>query len=109
MMRLMVCTVSDVCQQLLPRAQGKGRCLAAEIMIANPAIRALIRDDKAHQIASIIQTSGQLGMKTMNQSIFDAYRTGSVSYEDAMAHSPDPQELQRLLQRAPRTRTRATR
>lgn len=92
-----------ICQQLLPRAQGKGRCLAAEIMIANPAIRALIRDDKAHQIASIIQTSAQLGMRTMNQSIFEAYRAGHVSYEDAMAHSPDPAELQRLLQRAPRS------
>ena len=91
-----------LCQQLIPRAQGKGRVLAAEIMVANPAIRALIRDNKSHQIASIIQTGGQFGMKTMNQSIFELYRGGQISYEDAFNHSPDPAELERLLQRTGR-------
>lgn len=91
-----------LCQQLIPRAQGKGRVLAAEIMVANPAIRALIRDNKSHQIASIIQTGGQFGMKTMNQSIFELYRAGQISYEDAFNHSPDPAELERLLQRTGR-------
>lgn len=89
-----------LCQQLLPRAQGKGRVLGAEVMIANPAVRALIRDDKAHQILSIIQTGGKLGMRTMNQSLFELYRAGSITHEDASLHSPDPTELQRLMQRA---------
>ncbi len=88
------------CQQLLPRAQGKGRALAAEVMIVNPAIRALIRDDKSHQIHSLIQTGGQLGMRTMNQSIYELYQAGTVSNDEAMHHSPDPNDLQRLMQRS---------
>jgi twitching motility protein PilT len=92
-----------ICQMLIPRATGKGRCLAAEVMVANPAIRALVRDDKAHQIPSIIQTGGQLGMQTMNQSIFNLYRTGNVTYEEAIMHAPDPSELERLSKRSPRT------
>ncbi len=89
-----------ICQQLIPRSQGKGRALAAEIMIVNSAIRALIRDNKAHQIMSIIQTGGQLGMKTMNQSIYELYRSGNVSYEDALERSPDTTDFQRLMQRS---------
>lgn len=90
-----------LCQQLLPRTQGKGRALAAEVMIVNPAIRALIRDNKTHQVGSIIQTSGGIGMKTMNQSIYELYRGGSIGYEDALQHCTDPSELGRLLQRSP--------
>jgi twitching motility protein PilT len=89
-----------VCQQLVPRMHGKGRVLAAEIMIVNPAIRALIRDNKAHQIMSIIQTSGALGMKTMNQSLFELYRSGTISHEDAIEHCADEADFQRLLERA---------
>jgi twitching motility protein PilT len=88
-----------ICQQLIPRAQGKGRVLAAEIMVANPAIRALVRENKAHQIPSIIQTGGQFGMKTMNQSIFDLYRAGHVSHEDAREHAPDRAEFDRWMER----------
>jgi twitching motility protein PilT len=89
-----------LCQQLIPRIQGKGRVLAAEIMIVNPAIRALIRDNKAHQIMSIIQTSGQAGMKSMNQGLFELYRAGAVSYEDATEHCSDITDFQRLMERA---------
>ncbi|HHI78461.1 MAG TPA: type IV pilus twitching motility protein PilT [Planctomycetes bacterium] len=88
-----------LCQQLLPRAQGKGRALAAEIMLVNPAIRALIRDDKGHQVYSIIQTSGKLGMKTMNQSLYELYRASLVSYEDCLSVSQDRTEFQRLVGR----------
>ncbi len=91
-----------ICQQLLPRAQGKGRVLAAEVMIATPAIRALVRENKAHQIPTIIQTSAQYGMKTMNQSIFDLYRAGQVTFEEARQHSPDPGEFDRLVERLQR-------
>lgn len=90
-----------LCQQLLPKVQGKGRAMAAEVMIVNPAIRALIRDNKTHQVASIIQTSRGIGMKTMNQAIYELYRAGTVSLEDAMAYATDPGELQQLLQRTP--------
>ena len=85
-----------ICQQLLPKVQGKGRALACEVMVVNSAIRALIRDDKAHQVYSIIQTGGKLGMKTMNQSLFDLYRNNSVTYEDAISVCQDKNEFQRL-------------
>ncbi len=88
-----------LCQQLLPRSQGKGRALAAEIMLVNPAIRALIRDDKGHQVYSIIQTSGKVGMKTMNQSLYELYRASLVSYEDCISVSQDRTEFQRLVGR----------
>ena len=89
-----------VCQQLVPRMQGKGRALAAEVMIVNPAIRALIRDNKSHQIMSIIQTGGAAGMRTMNQSLFELYRSGTISYDDAVEHSGDGADFQRLMERA---------
>ena len=89
-----------VCQQLVPRVHGKGRVLCAEVMIVNPAIRAMIRDNKAHQIMSTIQTSGAMGMKTMNQSLFELYRNGTISFEDAQGHTSDESDLQRLLERS---------
>ena len=73
------------CQQLIPRASGTGRVLALEIMIANSAVRALIRDDKAHQIYSIIQTGGKLGMQTMNQSLCDLCRRHVITYDEALS------------------------
>jgi twitching motility protein PilT len=84
-------------QQLLARTNGRGRVLAAEVMIVNPAIRALIRDNKAHQIYSIIQTSRKAGMRTMNQALSDLYRGNHISFEEALCHSGDPAELERLL------------
>ncbi len=87
-----------LCQQLLPKTTGKGRVLATEIMIVNPAIRALIRDDKAHQVYSIIQTSGKLGMRTMNQSLAELYKANLVSYDDCLSVSSDRAEFQRLVQ-----------
>ncbi|HOX05989.1 MAG TPA: type IV pilus twitching motility protein PilT [Planctomycetota bacterium] len=88
------------CQQLLPVANGKGRVLAAEIMLPNEAIRALIREDKAHQIQSSIQVGGNVGMRTMNQSLFELYKRGQITYEDAIHHTSDPEDLKRTFQRA---------
>jgi len=73
--------------------------LAAEIMVCNSAVRSLIRDDKAHQIYSIIQTSGKLGMRTMNQSLFELYRAGLINYEESLAHTSDPEDLKRVFQK----------
>ncbi len=87
------------CQQLIPRANGRGRIMCPEIMIANSAVRSLIREDKAHQIYSIIQTGGKLGMRTMNQSLFDLYRAGLVSYDEAMSRTSDPEDLKRTFAR----------
>ncbi len=88
------------CQQLLPRADGRGRALAAEIMIANSAVRSLVRDNKAHQIYSIIQTSGKLGMVTMNQSLFQLVQKRIISYQDAYERTSDPDDFVRTFQSA---------
>ncbi len=87
------------CQQLLPRADGRGRALAAEIMVCNQAVRALVREDKIHQIGSIIQTGGRFGMRTMNQALFELYRSHQVTYDEALSHSSDVEDLKRLFQK----------
>lgn len=88
-----------ICQQLVLRADNRGRALAAEVMVTTPAVRTLIREDKAHQLMSIIQTGGRYGMRTMNQSLFDLYRQHTVAYDEALSHSGDPEELKRLVQK----------
>jgi twitching motility protein PilT len=88
-------------QQLIPKRNGKGRALAVELLVPNPAIRNLIREDKIHQIYSMMQTGqSKFGMQTMNQSLFDLYGKGYLSYEDAIGRSPVPEELITMLQRA---------
>ncbi len=86
------------CQQLLPLAQGKGRCLAAETMLPTAGIRANIRDDKIHQIYSAIQTGGAEGMQTMNTSLHNLYTAGKISREIAFSYSTKPDELEDLIQ-----------
>lgn len=85
------------CQQLIPLANSKGRAMASEIMLSNTAIRALIRDNKGHQIYSQIQTGGQAGMNTMNMSMHDLYSRRLISLDEAVARSTDPEELKRLI------------
>lgn len=86
-----------VAQQLLPRANGPGRVAVQEIMIATPAIRNLIREAKAHQIVSAIQTSHQHGMVTTDQALRDFYLRGIISYENALARAQSVEELKRML------------
>ncbi|MEW6027286.1 MAG: type IV pilus twitching motility protein PilT [Planctomycetota bacterium] len=86
-------------QQLLPKAEGKGRVLASELMIATPAIRANIRDSKIHQVYSAIQTGGKLGMRTMNQALLDLYKARQITYDTAMAYTSDPDDLKRIFEK----------
>lgn len=86
-----------VSQQLLPRAGTPGRIAAMEIMIASPAIRNLIREAKAHQITSIIQTSAHHGMQTMDQCLRDMYQRGLITYEEAMSRAMNQEELKKML------------
>ncbi|RMH08541.1 MAG: type IV pili twitching motility protein PilT, partial [Armatimonadetes bacterium] len=86
-----------ISQQLLPRAGQPGRVPAVEVMIATPAIRNLIRENKTHQIHTMIQTSGQLGMQTMDQSLRDLYVRGWVTYEEAMSRAINPDELRKMI------------
>ncbi len=88
------------CQQLVPTADSRGRCLAAEIMVCNQAIRSLIREDKIHQVQSIVQTGTRYGMQTMNQALFNLYKTHQVTFEEAISHTTDPEDLKRIFQRS---------
>ncbi len=87
------------CQQLLPKMNSRGRSMACEIMIPNSAIRALIRDDKCHQILSHIQTGAKIGMRTMNQSLFELYKANHITWDEAMNRSSDQEDLKRTAQR----------
>jgi twitching motility protein PilT len=90
-----------LCQSLLPKIGGHGRCCAMEILIPNPAIRNLIREDKIHQIYSSMQ-SGQdkYGMQTFNQSLCTLYLQKQITMETAMQRSSMPDELQEMITRA---------
>ncbi len=89
-----------ICQALLPRADGRGRVLATEILLPNKAIRHLIREDKIHQIYGVMQT-GQLqhGMQTFNQSLAQLYLSRKITLETALNASHDPDELMELINR----------
>jgi twitching motility protein PilT len=87
-----------LCQSLLPRANGPGRALAIELMVPNPAIRNLIREDKIHQIYSQMQIGqDKFGMQTMNQSLASLYQRRLISMDDALARSNDVEELRTLI------------
>ena len=89
-----------ITQTLLPRRSGKGRVMAAEILVVTPAIRALIRDDKIHQIYSSMQAGQEkLGMQTMNQCLATLYLTGQITLETAMSASSLKDELTEMINR----------
>jgi len=89
-----------ISQQLLPRKDGTGRVLALEVMIPNPAIRNLIREDKIHQIYSIMQTGqSKFGMQTMNQSLYDLFTRGLITKDEAIGRSTVPDELIAMINR----------
>lgn len=90
------------CQQLLPLATGRGRCLASEVMLTTPGIRANIRDDKIHQIYSAIQTGGKDGMQTMNMSLYNLFAAGKINNEQAFEYSSRPDDLQNIFDQAAR-------
>jgi len=86
-----------ISQQLLPRAGMPGRIAAIEVMVATAAIRNLIREAKAHQVTSIIQTSANVGMQTMDQALKDLYQRGLITYEEAMARAMNVEELKKMM------------
>jgi len=86
-----------VTQTLLPKARGRGRVMACEIMVATPAIRALIRDDKIHQIYSSMQSGKKHGMQTMNDALYQLYTNKEVTQEECERVSHDPTEFLRMI------------
>ena len=86
-----------ISQQLLPTADGKGRVAAFEVMIANPAIRSLIRDGKTHQIQATVQTSRAQGMITMDDALFDLYQGGVITRDMALTYAQEIDVLRKKL------------
>ena len=89
-----------MCQALLPKASGDGRCMALEILVPNAAIRNLIREDKIHQIYSMMQTGQEkFGMQTFNQALASLYHSRQITLEAAMQRTSNPDELKDLIER----------
>ena len=89
-----------LCQSLLPKANGKGRVMAMEILVPNAAIRNLIREDKVHQIYSMMQTGqSKYGMQTFNQSLATLYFKKLITLQTALSRSSNPDELQEMISR----------
>jgi len=88
-----------VTQALIPRKSGKGRVAATEILIATPAIRSLIRDDKVHQIYGMMQSGKKFGMQTLNDSLVRLFQADLVAEEECLRVSADPDEFLRMIGR----------
>ena len=84
-----------VAQVLLPRSGGPGRRVACEVLVATPAVRALVREGKTHQLGSLIQAGRQHGMQTLNHALRELWEGREVTWEDAVRVSNDPEELRR--------------
>jgi twitching motility protein PilT len=85
-------------QSLISRADGKGRAMALEVMVPNMAIRALIRDDKVHQLYSQMQMGQEkYGMQTMNQALFMLYHKKRITMDDALMRTSEPEELRQMI------------
>jgi len=89
-----------VCQYLLPRANGPGRCLAVEVMLNNDAVANLIRKGKTFQIASVIATSREQGMQLMDAELLRLARAGEISPDEAYARAVNKKDFEGLLQGA---------
>jgi twitching motility protein PilT len=96
-MQLSIALQGVVTQQLIPTADGQGRACATEILIPTPAIRNLIREGKTHQIYSALQTSGSVGMQTMDAHLASLVRTDKITRAVAEQRAAVPEELRRLL------------
>ena len=106
-MQLSIALQGIITQQLLPTADGAARTVACEILIPTPAVRNLIREGKTHQIYSAIQTSGSIGMQTMDGHLAQLVRMGKITRSLADQRASVPEELKRLLGGAMATPTSA--
>jgi twitching motility protein PilT len=90
-----------ITQTLLAKAKGRGRAMAAEILVVTPAIRALIRDEKIHQIYSAMQAGKKHGMQTLNDSLYQLYMSKEVTVEECLRVSGDHNEFLRMIGQSP--------
>jgi twitching motility protein PilT len=86
-----------ICSQRLVPSIGGGRIAAAEIMIATPAVRNIIREGKSHQLEAVIQTGGEFGMQSMDKTLVGLIQAGTVTYDEARNVAVDIEELNRMM------------
>lgn len=86
-----------ICSQRLVPAIGGGRVIAAEVLVANPAVRNIIREGKSHQLDAVIQTGADTGMQTMDRTLVSLVQSGAVTYDDARSFAVDVTEFERLM------------
>jgi len=89
-----------VTQALLPRNGEAGRVVASEVLVCTPAVSALVREGKIHQIYSLMQAGQKFGMQTMNQSLMQLLHRKEITFEDALARCPDPKEFEAMMGRS---------
>jgi twitching motility protein PilT len=90
-----------ITQTLVPRASGRGRAMAAEVLVVTPAIRALIRDDKVHQIYSSMQSGKKFGMQTLNDALYALYMSKEISLDEALRVTNSQDEFNRMIGKDP--------
>lgn len=86
-----------ICSQRLIPAIGGGRIVAAEVLIATPAVRNIIREGKTHQLEAVIQTGAEFGMQSMDKTLVNLIHNGTITYEEAKNYAVDIDELDRLM------------
>jgi twitching motility protein PilT len=86
-------------QQLIPKMRGPGRVMVAEVLVCTPAVRAVIRERKTHQIYSLMQAGTKHGMQTMNQGLFQAHINKLISLDEGLGRSSDVKELEQMLEK----------
>jgi twitching motility protein PilT len=96
-MQLALALQGVVSQTLIPRVDQRGRVLAAEVLVITPAARNLIREGKTHQIPTILQTGGKLGMQTMDSSLRTLYQKRMISVQEALLRANDQEEFKKLI------------
>ena len=85
-----------LCQALIPKADGSGRVAAIEVMLANPAVRNLIREGKTYQLPNTIRMHSQMGMELFDQALVRLYQSGSISRENLLAYCNDQEEISKV-------------
>ncbi len=98
--RLASLLIGVLCQTLIPRADGPGRIAAVEVMLANPAVRNLIREGKIYQLPNVIRTHAQDGMELLDQSLVNLYQKRIISSESLFAFCNDRAEVEKLTGKA---------
>ena len=86
-----------ICSQRLIPSIGGGRVAAAEILVATPAVRNIIREGKTHQLDAVIQTGAEFGMQSMDKTLVNMIHAGTISYDEAKNYAVDVDELDRMM------------